>query len=145
MTPTDPPVDPASARSAAPADGWARGRKRSAGGGPSDLDIAQYSAARGFLAAEWFGATLMVASFTLLYLLAFGADAPPMVTYGVCVALLAFGTAVFFRCRTYYKRIGADIAPKTHAVAAVVAGSAGVFWLLFVLLVTLAWLGVPLQ
>jgi hypothetical protein len=122
-----------------------RPRKRSTGGGPSDVDIAQYSAARGFLAAEWFGATLMVASFTLLYLLALGADASPVLTYVVCIALLALGTAVFFRCRTYYARIGTDIAPKTHAIAAVVAGSAGIFWLLFVLLVTLAWLGVPLQ
>jgi hypothetical protein len=120
-------------------------RKRSGGTAPSDLDVATYSAARGFLAAEWFGATLMVSSFTLLYLLSFGAHAEPKVTYTVCLGLLVLGTFVYFRSRAYYARVGADIAPRSHAIAAVVAGSAGIFWLLFLLLIVLAWLGVPLQ
>lgn len=122
-----------------------RGRKRSGGTAPSDDDVAAYAAARGFLLAEWFGAVLMVASFTLLYLLAFGAHASPAVTYTVCAVLLGLGTAVYLRSRAYYQRIGADIAPRSHGIAAVVAGSAGIFWLLFLLLVGLAWLGVPLQ
>jgi hypothetical protein len=121
------------------------GRKRSGGTAPSDDDVAAYAAARGFLLAEWFGAGLMVASFTLLYLLAFGAHASPALTYAVCAALLAVGALVFLRSRAYYARIGADIAPRSHGLAAVVAGSAGIFWLLFLLLVGLAWLGVPLQ
>ena len=120
-------------------------RRRSGGTAPSDADVAVYSAARGFLVAEWTGATLMVASFTLLYLLAFGAHADPVVTYLVCGALLAIGTLVFLRSRAYYRRVAFDVAPRLHAIAAVVAGSAGIFWLLFLLLVGLAWLGVPLQ
>lgn len=112
---------------------------------PSDEDVAQFSAARAFLVGEWFGATLMVASFTLLYLLAFGAHATPGLTYGVCGGLLALGTLAFFRSRTYYLRVGLDVAPRMHGLAAVVAGSAGVFWLLFLLLVTLAWLGIAIQ
>lgn len=119
-------------------------RQRSGSTAPSDEDIATYSAARGFLVAEWFGATLMVASFTLLYLFAFGARIEARVTYAVCIALLVVGTAVFLRSRKYYERVGADIAPRSHGVAAVVAGSAGIFWLLFLLLIVLALLGVPL-
>lgn len=121
------------------------GRRRSGGTAPSDLDVATYSAARGFLAAEWLGASLMVASFTLLYLLAFGAHASPAATYAVCLALLGVGTAVFLRSRTYYARMGTNIAPRSHGVAAVVAGSAGIFWLLFLLLLALAWLGVAIE
>lgn len=121
------------------------GRKRAHWAQDGDAAVAAYGAARGFLLGEWFGASLLVASFTLLYLLAFGAHAGPAVTYGVCGALLALGATIYLRSRLYYHRIGADIAPKAHVLALVVAGSAGIFWLLFLLLVTLAWAGVPIQ
>lgn len=111
----------------------------------SDTDIATYAAGRAFLAGEWFGATLMVASFTFLYVLDFGTQASIATIYAICAGSLALGTLAFLRSRTYYERLGADLAPRLHVIAAVVAGSAGIFWLLFVLLVTLAWLGVPLQ
>lgn len=145
MTPT--PVAGPGVASASPepsADGSGPARKRSGATAPSDDDVATYSAARGFLVAQWFGATLMVASFTLLYLFAFGAHVDARVTYAVCITLLVLGTAIFLRSRKYYERVGADIAPRSHGMAAVVAGSAGIFWLLFLLLVVLALLGVPL-
>lgn len=94
--------------------------------------------------AEWFGSLLMVSSFTLLYLLPFAAGAGVGATYTVCALLLALGSAIFLRSRRYYQRIGADVAPRLHAIAAVVAGSAGIFWLLFLLLIVLALLGVGL-
>lgn len=148
MPPNDPPMAPDDAPAAASGPSAAGtappGRKRSGGTAPSDLDVATFSAARGFLAAEWFGACLMVASFTLLYLLAFGAHARPTVTYAVCMALLAVGTLVYLRSRAYYGRLGSDIAPRSHAVAAIVAGSAGIFWLLFAILLALAWAGVAI-
>ena len=121
------------------------GRRRSGGTAASDDEVASYAAARAFLVGEWFGATLMVASFTLLYLLAFGAHARPEVIYAVCGALLLLGTLAFLRGRAYYQRIGSDIAPRAHALAAIVAGSAGIFWLLFLLLVVLASFGIALQ
>lgn len=121
------------------------GRKRSGGTSPTDDDVAAYSAARAFLVGEWFGASLLVASFTLLYLLAFGAHATPTVTYAVCGALLLVGAVIYLRSRVYYQRIGFDAAPRLHTLALVVAGSAGIFWLLFAVLVILAWAGVPIQ
>lgn len=130
-----------------PADAQARaGRKRARWSQDiPDADVATYSAARAFLVGEWFGATLLVASFTLLYLLAFGTSVPPVVTYTVCGGLLALGSVVYLRSRTYYQRIGFDAAPKLHVGALVVAGSAGIFWLLFLILVALAWAGIPIQ
>lgn len=130
-----------------PTDAQARaGRKRAHWGQDiPDADVATYSAARAFLVGEWFGASLLVASFTLLYLLAFGAHAAPVVTYSVCGGLLALGAIVYLRSRTYYQRIGFDAAPKLHVGALVVAGSAGIFWLLFLVLVVLAWAGIPIQ
>jgi hypothetical protein len=140
VAPTTPgPASAGSASSAVPS-----GRQRSGGTSPSDDDVARYAAARGFLIAEWFGAVLMVASFTFLYLLPFAAGAGVGGTYTTCALLLTIGAAIFLRSRRYYQRIGADIAPRTHAIAAVVAGSAGIFWLLFVLLLSLALFGVPL-
>ena len=94
--------------------------------------------------AEWFGAVLMVASFTFLYLLPFAAGAGLGGTYATCGVLLAVGSAVFLHSRRYYQRVGADVAPRSHAIAAVVAGSAGIFWLLFLVLIVLALLGIPL-
>lgn len=135
----DPSPSAASAPSAVPS-----GRKRSGGTAPSDDDVAAYGAARGFLLAEWSGAVLMVASFTFLYLLPFAAGAGLAATYTTCALLLVLGSAVFLRSRSYYQRMGADIAPRSHAIAAVVAGSAGIFWLLFLFLIALALLGVSL-
>lgn len=121
-------------------------RKRSRLAQPiSDDEIAAYAAGRAFLAGEWFGATLMVASFTFLYILDFGTEATIATIYAVCAACLGVGTLAFLRARTYYERLDSNVAPRLHVIAAVVAGSAGIFWLLFALLVTLAWLGVPLQ
>ncbi|MEK6976060.1 MAG: hypothetical protein AABY18_06930 [Candidatus Thermoplasmatota archaeon] len=128
----------------APAPPAASGRRRSGGTAPTDDEVAAFSAARGFLLAEWFGAVLMVASFTFLYLLPFAAGAGLAGTYTTCALLLAIGSAIYLRSRRYYQRIGADIAPRMHAIAAFVAGSAGIFWLLFLLLIVLTLFGVPL-
>lgn len=109
-----------------------------------DEVVAKYTMARAFLLGEWFGASLMVASFALLYFLAFGSDAATTVTYAVCMTALALGTWAYFSGRRYYERTGFPYAQKWHAAAAVTAGSAGIFWLLFVLLVILAWFGITL-
>lgn len=112
---------------------------------PSDNDVVQYAASRAFLAGEWFGACLMVASFTFLYVLDFATQATVRTIYGVAATCLVLGTLAFWRSRTYYQRLDVNVAPRLHVLAGVVAGSAGIFWLLFALLVSLAWLGVPLQ
>ena len=145
MTPmtqmTDPSESEASASSAARP---VRKRSRFGQEVPADT-VALYSAARAFLLGEWFGGALMVASFTLLYLFAFapsrsGGLGPAV---AACLAILALGTAIYLRSRTYYRRIGFDYAPKWHRAAVLLAGAAGIFWLLFALLAVLTWLGVP--
>jgi len=131
--------------SVSPAGASAAARKRSRfGQRVPDETVAAYGAARAFLLGEWFGATLMVASFTLLYLFAFAPGRPNFtVALAACLALLVLGTAVYLRSRAYYGRIGFDYAPRWHRATIVVAGSAGVFWLLFALLAALTFVGVP--
>src|SRR5688572_17995986 len=100
-------------------------RKRSGGTDPVvDETVAAYSAARAFLLGEWFGASLAVASFTLLYLFTFavrGVSVP--LELGVCLVLLVLGAVIYLRSRTYYQRVGFDYAPRWHGAAVVVAGS----------------------
>jgi hypothetical protein len=122
----------------------ARQRAHAHQGVPDDT-VASYAAARGFLLAEWFGASLAVASFTLLYLLAFAnPGVNGTVDLAVCLALLAVAALIYLRSRTYYERIGFDYAPRWHIGALVVAGAAGIFWLLFAFLLALAYFGYPL-
>lgn len=119
-------------------------RKRSGGTRATDAEVADYAAARGFLAAQWFGASLMVASFTLLYALQFGTNASVATTYLISFAALALGTLIFWRSRIYSTRLTL-VAPRLHLLVAIVAGSAGIFWLLFAILIALAWAGIPIQ
>jgi hypothetical protein len=119
-------------------------RKRSGGTSqvPDDT-VAAYAAARAFLLGEWFGAALMVASFTLLYLFTFAGVGVSVVTeLLVCLALLALGTVIYLRSRMYYGRVGFDYAPRWHNAAVVIAGSAGIFWFLLAFLVVLTMFGV---
>jgi len=110
----------------------------------SDEEVATYGAARAFLLGEWFGASLMDASVVLLYLLAApGRGATSGGTaLGVSLATLALGTAAFWSSRRYYGRLDFPWAPRWHTAALVVAGAAGIFWLLFALLEALALGGV---
>lgn len=110
---------------------------------PADT-VAAYAAARAFLLGEWFGASLAVASFTLLYLFGFvSAALDARIGLAACLALLSLGALVYLRSRTYYLRIGFDYAPRWHVGALLVAGSAGFFWLLFAFLAVLAYFGFP--
>jgi hypothetical protein len=105
--------------------------------------LANYTAARAFLYGQWFGASLMVASFTLLYVLAVVPRRPSVpVTLAVCAALLGLGTFVYLRNRAYSKRLDYPYAPRWEAAALVVAGSAGIFWLLFAILQALTAAGI---
>jgi hypothetical protein len=122
------------------------GRKRSRlGQTVPDETVLAYSAARAFLLGEWFGAAVLVASYTLLYLFAL-APGRRSVLPGLiaCLLLLALGAAIYLRSRTYYGRVAFDYAPKWHSAAIIVAGSAGVFWLLFAFLGVLTWFGVAI-
>jgi hypothetical protein len=140
MTPNDGPGP--SVPSVSSADRRARRRSRLNVDVPDDT-VAAYSAARAFLFGEWFGATLAVASFTLLYLFAFAGRADTRWGFGACLAMLAVGAWAYLRSRTYYLRVGFDYAPKWHVGALIVAGSAAIFWLLFAFLAALAYFGFP--
>ena len=120
-------------------------RKRSRfGQAVPDETVAAYGAARAFLLGEWFGSALMVASYALAYLFAFAPGRPSIAwALAACLALLALGSLVYLRSRAYYGRVGFDYAPRWHRATIVVAGSAGIFWLLFLILAVLTWLGVP--
>jgi|ERR1051326_4903077 hypothetical protein len=117
-------------------------QKARAGMAVSEETVALYTAARGFLMAEWFGASLMVASFTLLYLLTFGSQASVRVTLAVCATLLAGGGYVFWTNHRNYTRVGFLWAKRWDNAAIVLAGAGVVFWLLFLLLELLTFLGV---
>jgi hypothetical protein len=117
-------------------------QKARAGMAVSDETVAKYTAARGFLMAEWFGASLMVVSFTLLYLLTFGTTAKPLTTLAVCIAILALGSYVFLTNHGYYRRLDFPWAKRWDNGAIVLAGSGAVFWLLFALLEVLTFFGV---
>jgi hypothetical protein len=117
-------------------------QKARAGMAVSEETVAAYTAARGFLLAEWFGASLMVASFTLLYLLTFGSRAGVGITLGVCLAVLALGGYVFWTNHRNYTRVGFLWAKRWDNGAIVLAGAGVVFWLLFALLEVLTLLGV---
>jgi hypothetical protein len=117
-------------------------QKARAGMAVSEETVAAYTAARGFLMAEWFGASLMVASFTLLYLLTFGSAAAVGTTLWVCLAMLAAGAYVFWTNHRNYTRVGFLWAKRWDNGAIVVAGSGAVFWLLFAVLEALTLLGV---
>ena len=137
----------ASAESASSATRRQGGRKRSGGTAlVVDDTVAAYAAARAFLLGEWFGASIMVASFTLLYLFTFaGVGVSLLVEVTVCGTLLAIGTLAYFRSKGYYERVGFDYAPRWHAAAVVVAGSAGIFWLLLGFLLVLTLFGVEVM
>jgi hypothetical protein len=117
-------------------------QKARAGMAVSEETVAAYTAARGFLMAEWFGASLMVASFTLLYLLTFGSPASPGATLAVCALLLVGGAYVFWTNHRNYTRVGFLWAKRWDNGAIVVAGAGVVFWLLFAVLEVLTLLGV---
>lgn len=108
--------------------------------------VANYTAARAFLLGEWFGASLVVASFTLLYLFAAVPGGPSVaVTLSVCLTIAAVGAFAFWRNHQYYQRLDFPWARRWHTSATVVAGSGAIFWLLFALLELLAALGIPIQ
>jgi hypothetical protein len=144
MTQISQMTDLAPSESASSAQSATRGRKRSGGTDPVvDDTVASYAAARAFLLGEWFGASLAVASFTLLYLFTFAARGiPVLVELGACLGLLAVGAVVYLRSRTYYQRVAFNYAPRWHNAAVVVAGSAGIFWLMLAFLIVLTYFGV---
>jgi hypothetical protein len=117
-------------------------QKARAGMAVSAETVAAYTAARGFLMAEWFGASLMVASFTLLYLLTFGSNASARATLLTCGLLLLGGAYVFWTNHRNYTRVGFLWAKRWDTAAIVVAGAGVVFWLLFALLEVLTYFGV---
>lgn len=117
-------------------------QKARAGMAVSPETVAAYTAARGFLLAEWLGASLMVASFTLLYLLTFGSHASVRATLVACVGMFVLGSYVFWTNHRNYARVGFLWAKRWDAGAIVVAGSGVVFWFLFALLELLTYLGV---
>src|SRR5206468_850867 len=104
--------------------------------------VAAYTAARGFLMAEWFGASLMVASFTLLYLLTFGSWASVRTTLVACGLMFVAGCYVFWTNHRNYTRVGFLWAKRWDNGAIVTAGAGVVFWFLFLMLEVLAALGV---
>lgn len=117
-------------------------QKARAGMAVSEETVAAYTAARGFLMAEWFGASLMVASFTLLYLLTFGSQASARTILVVCGVLLVGGSYVFWTNHRNYAKVDFPWAKRWDTAALVTAGSGVVFWFLFVLLEVLTYFGV---
>lgn len=108
-----------------------------------DAALARLTAARGFLAAEWLGAILMLVSFTQLYFVVLGRLGSGALGLGVGLFTMAIGSFVFVRSRGYYHRLEFPYKPRWHTAAYVVAGSAAIFWLLFAIIALLVYLDVP--
>lgn len=118
-------------------------QKARAGMTVSEETVAAYGAARAFLLGEWFGASLSAASIALAYMLT-AARTPGAVTLGTSLAVFAGGAYVFWKSRTYYRRLDFPWARRWDTAALVLAGSGAVFWLLFAVLEALAWMGVKI-
>lgn len=118
-------------------------QKSRAGQSVSDETVALYTAAKGFLVAEWIGALLMLYSFTHLYVFGLrpGSDARAAVAVGV--AALVVGAVVFWGARRTYMRLDFPWRRRWEVAATVFAGAAAVFWLMFALAVVLVWQGIP--
>lgn len=120
------------------------GRKRSRHASPvPERTVALYTAARAFLYAEWLGALLLVASFSLLYFLTFAAKWSGPMTLLVSIGTGLVGAAIFWTARTSYRALEFPWAKRWEAVANLFAASAGIFWLLFLLLEILTVLRIP--
>jgi hypothetical protein len=111
----------------------------------SEETVVKYRAARAFLLGEWFGASLMVASFSLLYLFGIPGGPPVPIALGVCLSIFLFGTYVFWTSHRYYVRLGFPWAKRWDTTAIVMAGAGAIFWLLFALLEVLVYFGVPIR
>jgi len=121
----------------------ARMQKARAGMAVSEETVAAYTAARGFLFGEWFGASLMCASVTLLYMFASPrSSASGAAALVSCLALMAVGSYAYLTNHIYYKRLDFPWAKRWDTGAILVAGTGAVFWLLFAVLEVLVKLGV---
>lgn len=103
--------------------------------------VATYTAAKAFLIGEWIGAVLCVVSFSQLYFGVFSHTYSAKAALVVGLVLLGLGGLVFFRSRTYYRRIDFRWGRRWEMVAHVVAGSGAFFWALFGLLAALTAFG----
>ncbi len=119
-------------------------QKARAGMSVDDETLAKYTAAKGFLVAEWLGALMMVYSFTHLYVVGLrpGASVPLAMT--VAGVLLVVGAIVFWRSRQVYLDLEFPVHQRWEVVATLFAGAAIVFWGLFLLAMWLASRGVEL-
>lgn len=107
-----------------------------------DETVAQYRAAKAFLAVEWLGAVLMVLSFTQLYVFGLRPGARVGLVEAVGVALLVVGGFLWISARTAYYRIDFPWRRRWEFLATVVAGAGLVFWMMFTVAALLAWRGV---
>jgi hypothetical protein len=106
--------------------------------------MAKYTAARVFLAGMWFGATLMLASFTQLYWFTFARpDVGPRWPVSVGAAMLALGAWAFWKNRRYYHDLDFPMRRRLATAADAAAGAGAFFWLLFAFLWVLTALGQP--
>ncbi len=108
----------------------------------SDETVATYTAAKGFLIGEWFGAVLMVLSFTLLYALGLRPDADVRTIEIAGFLLFVVGTWAYWKSRGYYLALDFPWKRRWEVAATVVAGTGVVFWLMFLVALFLAWRGV---
>ncbi len=119
-------------------------QKARAGMSVDDATMAKYTAARGFLFAEWLGAILMVYSFTHLYVFGLRPGANIPLAVGIGVAILLGGALLFWRSRSVYLDLEFPIHRRWEVLATLFAGAAIVFWALFLLAAWLASKGVEL-
>ncbi len=117
-------------------------QKARAGQSVSDETVAQYRAAKVFLTLEWFGAILLVLSFTQLYVFGLQPGARVLLVEIVGAVMAIIGTLLWISARNAYYAIDFPWKRRVEFFATVVAGAGFVFWGLFFLALFLAWRGV---
>lgn len=117
-------------------------QKSRANQGVSDELLATFTAAKGFLIATWIGAILMLISFTQLYVYGLRPGANVGASEIVGLALFILGTAIYWRSRAVYLRLDFPWRRGVEIGATLVAATAAVFWLLFIVATVLVWRGV---
>jgi hypothetical protein len=119
-------------------------QKARAGQSVSDETVATYTAAKGFLISENFGALLMVYSFTHLYVFGLRPGGSTRMALTVAIVCLVLGSLMYWRSRVVYLKLDFPWQRKWEIIASLLAAAAGIFWLLFVIAAVLAAQGVSL-
>ncbi len=119
-------------------------QKARAGQAVDEATVAKYTAAMGFLIAEWVGALLMVVSFTQLYAYGLRPSANVTLSLAAGAAMGGIGAYMYWTNRRHYLAMEFPWRRRWEYAATIFAAAGVIFWLLFILGWILVERGVPI-